>query len=115
VVIVVRNASLSSTMSQYLIDQIKETPNIQIWANASVSEVSWRNAPRGDSFFCSDSNKIERVPASSMFIFIGAYRERIGWRAWWSGDERGFILTDPIYPGRPAAQGVDAGSGILFF
>ena len=31
VVIVVRGSSLSSTMSQYLIDQIKETPNIQIW------------------------------------------------------------------------------------
>ena len=30
VVIVVRGSSLSSTMSQYLIDQIKETPNIQI-------------------------------------------------------------------------------------
>src|SRR6202035_5645892 len=39
VVIVVRGSSLSSTMSQYLIDQVKETPNIQLWPNASVSEV----------------------------------------------------------------------------
>src|SRR6202521_687732 len=38
VVIVVRSSSLSSTMSQYLIDQIKQTPNIQLWPNASVSE-----------------------------------------------------------------------------
>src|SRR5580704_14129055 len=38
VVIVVRGGSLSSTMSQYLIDQVKEMPNIQIWPNASVSE-----------------------------------------------------------------------------
>jgi thioredoxin reductase (NADPH) len=39
VVILVRGSSLASTMSQYLIDQIKETPNIQLWANAAVSEV----------------------------------------------------------------------------
>src|SRR6516162_5764082 len=31
VVILVRGESLSSTMSQYLIDQIKRTPNIQLW------------------------------------------------------------------------------------
>src|SRR6202011_4122615 len=34
VVILVRGSSLASTMSQYLIDQVKETPNIQIWATA---------------------------------------------------------------------------------
>ena len=44
VVIVVRGSSLSSTMSQYLIDQIKERPNIQLWPHASVSEV-----PHGDT------------------------------------------------------------------
>src|SRR5579863_7553779 len=38
VVIAVRGSSLSSTMSQYLIDQIKETPNIQLWANATLVE-----------------------------------------------------------------------------
>src|SRR4029077_10703959 len=39
VVILVRGDSLSSTMSQYLIDQIKETSNIQLWTHASVAEV----------------------------------------------------------------------------
>src|SRR5205085_10393909 len=38
VVILVRGESLSTTMSQYLIDQIKETPNIQVWAHAGVVE-----------------------------------------------------------------------------
>src|ERR1700691_5166170 len=36
VFILVRGSSLSSTMSQYLIDQIKETPKIQVWAHASI-------------------------------------------------------------------------------
>src|SRR6266536_4610798 len=39
VVILVRGSSLASTMSQYLIDQIKATANIQLWTDASVAEV----------------------------------------------------------------------------
>src|SRR5277367_5177297 len=52
VVIVVRGSSLSSTMSQYLIDQIKETPNVQLWANASVSEVHGETHLEEISFLC---------------------------------------------------------------
>lgn len=95
VVIVVRGASLSSTMSQYLIDQVKETPNVQIWPHASVHEAHGETHLEEISFLCSDTEKIERVPANSMFIFIGALP-----RTDWLGDlverdERGFILTGP--------------------
>src|ERR1051326_1037099 len=38
VVILVRGSSLASTMSQYLIEQIEDTPNIQIWTHANVAE-----------------------------------------------------------------------------
>jgi len=94
-VILVRGDSLASTMSQYLIDQIKEMPNIQIWAHASVGEVHGETHLEEVSVICSDTNKIERVPASSIFIFIGALP-----RTAWLGnlverDERGFILTGP--------------------
>ena len=95
VVIVVRGSSLSSSMSQYLIDQIKQTPNIQIWAHASVAEVHGETHLEEISFLCSDTNKIERVPASAMFIFIGAL-PRTDWLAnVIERDERGFILTGP--------------------
>jgi thioredoxin reductase (NADPH) len=95
VVIVVRGASLSSTMSQYLIDQIKETPNIQVWPNASVAEAHGETHLEEISFLCSDSNKVERVPATAMFIFIGAL-PRTDWLAGVAErDDRGFILTGP--------------------
>ncbi|MGA8872903.1 MAG: FAD-dependent oxidoreductase [Candidatus Acidiferrales bacterium] len=95
VVIVVRGSSLSSTMSQYLIDQVKETPNIQIWANASVREAHGETHLEEISFLCSDTNKVERVPASAMFIFIGAL-PRTDWLAGVvERDERGFLLTGP--------------------
>jgi thioredoxin reductase (NADPH) len=95
VVILVRGDSLAATMSQYLIDQIKETPNIQIWAHASVAEVHGQTHLEEISILCSDTNKLERVPASSMFIFIGAL-PRTDWLAGVvERDDRGFILTGP--------------------
>src|SRR5438132_14391856 len=80
VVIVVRGSSLSSTMSQYLIDQVKETPNIQIWPHATVAEAHGETHLEEISFLCSDINKIERVPASAMFICIVAL-PRTDWLA----------------------------------
>jgi thioredoxin reductase (NADPH) len=95
VVILVRGASLSSTMSQYLIDQIKEMTNIEIWAHGSVAEAHGETHLEEISIHCSDTNKIERMPASAMFIFIGAL-PRTEWLAnVVERDERGFILTGP--------------------
>lgn len=95
VVILVRGSSLASTMSQYLIDQIKATANIQLWAHASVTEAHGETHLEEISVLCTDTDKVERVPASAMFIFIGAQP-----RTDWLGgiverDERGFLLTGP--------------------
>jgi thioredoxin reductase (NADPH) len=95
VVILVRGDSLSSTMSQYLIDQIQATSNIQLWTHATVAEAHGDTHLEEISVLCSDTNKTERVPATSMFIFIGALP-----RTDWLGDtivrdDRGFILTGP--------------------
>jgi thioredoxin reductase (NADPH) len=95
VVILVRGDSLSSTMSQYLIDQIKETPNIQLWTHASVAEVHGDTHLEEVSVLCSDTNKVERVPASSMFIFIGALPRTDFLGEGIERDDRGFILTGP--------------------
>jgi thioredoxin reductase (NADPH) len=95
VVILVRGDSLAATMSQYLIDQIKETKNIQIWSHANIVEAHGDTHLEEISVLCSDTNKVERVPASAMYIFIGALP-----RTDWLGnlierDDRGFILTGP--------------------
>jgi len=95
VVMIVRGDSLASTMSHYLIDQIKETPNIKVWPHASVAEAHGDTRLEELSVLCSDSNKLERVPATSVFIFIGALP-----RTEWLGDlverdDRGFLLTGP--------------------
>jgi thioredoxin reductase (NADPH) len=95
VIILVRGDSLASTMSQYLIDQVKATANIQVWAHASVVEAHGDTHLEEISVLCSDSGKVERVPASSMFIFIGA-QPRTDWLgSMVERDQRGFILTGP--------------------
>lgn len=95
VVILVRGEGLAATMSQYLIDQVQRTPNIQIWSHASVAEVYGDKRLEEISVLCSDTDKVERVPASSIFIFIGAL-PRTDWLAGLvERDDRGFILTGP--------------------
>jgi thioredoxin reductase (NADPH) len=95
VFILVRGSSLSSTMSQYLIDQIKETPKIQVWAHASVTEVHGATHLEEISVMCSDTGKIERVPASALFIFIGALPQTDWLAGMVERDDRGFLLTGP--------------------
>jgi len=95
VVMLVRGDGLAATMSQYLIDQIQQTPNIEIWPRASVAEVRGDKRLEEISVMCSDTDRIERVPASSVFIFIGAL-PRTEWLAGLvARDDRGFLLTGP--------------------
>ncbi len=95
VVMLVRGDSLSSTMSRYLVDQIEKTPNVQVWTHASVIEVHGETHLEEISVHCSDTNTVERVPASAMFIYIGAMPRT----EWLDGtlvrDERGFIPAGP--------------------
>src|SRR5579859_3730940 len=93
VVMLVRGDSLSSSMSQYLIDQIKQTPNIQVETRAQVVEVHGEARLEAISIHCADSGQIEKAPAASLFVFIGA----APLTDWLAGvverDERGFIPT----------------------
>jgi thioredoxin reductase (NADPH) len=82
-------------MSRYLIDQIQETPNIQLWKHASVAEAHGDTHLEEISVLCSDTGKRERVPANAMFIFIRALPQT----DWLDGvverDERRFPLSGP--------------------
>jgi thioredoxin reductase (NADPH) len=95
VVILVRGDGLAATMSQYLIDQVQRTPNIQIWTHATLAEAHGEARLEEISVLCSDTNTLERVPASSMFIFIGALPRTDWLSALIERDDRGFILTGP--------------------
>ncbi len=95
VVMLVRGDSLAATMSRYLIDQIEKTSNIQVWTRAAVIEVHGDTHLEEISVQCSDTNSVEKVPATSMFIYIGA-QPRTDWlEGMVARDERGFVLAGP--------------------
>ena len=93
VVMLVRGASLSASMSQYLIDQIKKTPNILVQTHAQVVELFGDDHLEALSIHSTDGGKTEKVPANLLSVFIGAEPNT----EWLAGvverDERGFILT----------------------
>jgi thioredoxin reductase (NADPH) len=91
VTMLVRGDGLSATMSKYLIDEISRTSNIVVEAETQVVEAfgderleSLRlRGPAGDS----------QVPATSVFVFIGA----VPVTAWLPScilrDDKGFVLS----------------------
>lgn len=93
VLMLVRGPSLSATMSQYLIDQIKQTQNIEVETRTRVVELHGDERLEAITVLCGESNKSENVPATMLFVFIGAEPKT----DWLAGvverDERGFILT----------------------
>jgi len=95
VVMLVRGDSLAATMSQYLIEQVQNTNNIQVEYNSRVTEVHGENHLESVSIVCDQTGDTSRVPASSLFVFIGAEPRT----SWLDGtierNERGFILTGP--------------------
>ncbi len=103
VVMLVRDNSLSGTMSKYLIDQIQATGNIHVEARSQVVEVHGAERLEAISVLCADSSEVTHVPANSLFIFIGA-APRTDWLAGVvERDDRGFILSgaDLLRDGKP--------------
>jgi thioredoxin reductase (NADPH) len=105
VVMLVRGKSLNATMSQYLIDDIAQTPNIRVECGTQVVGVHGAEKLEEISISCSGSGTVERVPANSLFVFIGA-APRTDWLdGFVQRDDHGFILTgtDLMHYGKPPA------------
>jgi thioredoxin reductase (NADPH) len=91
----VRGDSLSRTMSQYLIDQIEATDNIQIWTGAQVTEAIGSERLEKLVIARGGEPAVVTVPATALFIFIGA-RPHTDWIGdLVARDEHGFILSGP--------------------
>ena len=102
-VIMLARSSLSKSMSQYLIDQIDETPNISVRVGWTVEEVKGNKSLEAILVKHKQTGELETLDATSLFIFIGAMPKT----DWLDGtverDEKGFIITgsDLIRDGKP--------------
>ncbi len=88
-----RRDSLSSTMSQYLMDQIEETENIRVWTNSQIEEA--QGSERLEKLVISrdGGDKTDTVDASALFIFIGAVPQTEWLKDVVDRDDHGFILS----------------------
>jgi thioredoxin reductase (NADPH) len=106
--VLVRGTGLAASMSQYLIDRLAATPNIELHVRTEITAlhgddagalkgVTWRNTLTGDG---------EQHAIRHLFLFAGADPET----DWLRGcdvalDEHGFVLT-----GDPAVRGASSHS-----
>lgn len=95
VTMLVRGDSLAKSMSQYLIEQIAETPNITVEVHSSVVEAKGETSLEAITIANAVTGEKQTVPATSLFIFIGA-EPRTNWLdGVVERDNRGFIITGP--------------------
>ncbi len=116
VIMLVRGTSLASTMSHYLIEQIEKTPNIEVWTQTTVVEVQGETRLTGITVECQPSGTRRELPASSLFIFIGAQPSTEWLGTLIDRDDRGFVLSGPdlLRDGkRPASWTLDRDPGLL--
>ncbi|MFV1859290.1 MAG: FAD-dependent oxidoreductase [Anaerolineales bacterium] len=95
VTILVRGSSMGITMSQYLVDQIDETENIEVRTRTTVQEVSGEEKLETITIEDHDTGDIETVPAAALFIFIGAEPHSDLVDGVLERNRAGFILTGP--------------------
>jgi thioredoxin reductase (NADPH) len=93
VVLVARHSTLMDTMSQYLVERITSTPNIDVRYRTEVLAGRGDGHLEGLTLANGDSGRTEDVAASWLFVFIGASP-----RTEWLGpdvirDDRGFVVT----------------------
>jgi thioredoxin reductase (NADPH) len=95
VTMLVRGSSLQKGMSQYLIDQINHTKNIEVRLRASVVEAIGTDRLEALVIKDNDTGETKTVPAAALFVFIGAkpHSDFVGTVV--ERNEAGFILTGP--------------------
>jgi thioredoxin reductase (NADPH) len=93
VTMLVRGPSLAATMSQYLIDQIAATANIQVWTRSEVREARGTGRLTHLVVAREGGQRADTVAAAALFIFIGA-EPRTDWLAdVVARDDHGFVLS----------------------
>lgn len=93
VTILIRGGSIEQGMSQYLIDEIVERPNIRVRTRTEVAAVHGTDHLEGVTLVDNATGARETVPGAGLFIFIGALPRT----DWLDGvverDAQGFILS----------------------
>ena len=93
VTMLVRGSALKKGMSQYLVDQINDTENIEVRLQTSVAEVIGTKQLEALVIRNNDTDKTETMPAAVLFSFIGAKPHTDFVANIVERNQAGFILT----------------------
>ena len=92
---IIRGPDLAAHMSQYLIDQLEATDNIEIIANTHVTRAMGEEHLEQIELENVTTGKRKVVPSSFLFIFIGAAPTHDWLSDTVDCDDQGYILTGP--------------------
>ena len=95
VVMLVRGRSLDSSMSRYLIDQIDQVPNIEVRTCTEIVDGAGEEHLESLTLRNNATGATETVPASWLFVFIGAVPRTDWLDGCLARDRRGFVLAGP--------------------
>lgn len=93
VTMLVRGTELTKGMSQYLVDQINEAPNIDVLTRTEVIEVKGEDRLEGLVLYNRDTEKTWEVEAPAVFVFIGAAAHTDMLEGIIERNNKGFIIT----------------------
>ncbi|MHA1991104.1 MAG: FAD-dependent oxidoreductase [Candidatus Hodarchaeales archaeon] len=91
--IVIRRSSLIDTMSTYLIDRINDSDNIHVIPNTVVESVKGETSLESIILKDLKTNEKRELPATGLFIFIGAKPRTELLSDLVERDEQGYLLT----------------------
>ena len=106
VYMLVRASGLGPVMSQYLVDRIQATPNIELVTGADVDAVEGSASLEAVVVKTAATGARRTIPCSAMFIFIGVKPYAEAFSDVLQLDDSGFVLTGADLPrehGRPRA------------
>lgn len=95
VTMLVRSSSLKKGMSQYLVDQIEETANIEVLTHSEVIEVHGKDRLEAITTRNNDTGETCTRPTPAMFIFVGAVPHTELVADVVERNHSGFIITGP--------------------
>jgi thioredoxin reductase (NADPH) len=93
VTMLVRGAGLEASMSQYLIDQIRNTPNIEVLVRHEVVEAHGGDRLEALTIRNNMTDARQLAPAAALFLFIGAVPHTQMIAGVVESNSAGFILT----------------------
>jgi thioredoxin reductase (NADPH) len=96
--ILIRGASLATSMSRYLIDQIERDPRIEVRPHTEVSGLLGQDQFEGVELVESQSHETSRLALGGLFVFIGAKPGTDWLDGQLATDIDGFLLTGPDIP-----------------